>query len=782
MNRTAVAMNEPMLEPTTLEPGPLQRRIDDTLGRVTALVRERIEREGAATVEWFVRQFYANVPPADLANTPDEQLYGAALAMWQAARRRPAGTATVRVYTPRVEQAGWHAQRTIVEIVNDDMPFLVDSVTAELNRRGLTVHLVIHPVLPILRNAAGDITSLFEPGTDAPPGARPESLMHVQVNPVGDPAAQEAIRAGLEAVLTDVRAAVEDWRTIGSRIAESATLTAAARSAMPEGEAEEAAAFLAWMDEDNFTYLGARDYRVTDGDEPDLELIAGSGLGVLRDDGVTVFDGLRHSASLSAEVRDFLRQPRPLLVTKANRDSTVHRPVALDVVLIKRFDADGRIVGERLVVGLFTATAYNASPRDIPILRRKVAQVAARAGFDPLGHDGKALLNILETYPRDELFQIQPAELHDIAIGILHLQERQRLALFVRKDPFERFISALVFVPRDRFDTDLRRTIQTILEDAYRGRCSAFYTQLGDSRLARLHMIVQAGPDGLPPVDLAALEQRLVLASRGWADHLRSALIDANGEERGLALAARYADAFPVGYRDSHSAAQAVFDIGRIEQALAGSGFSINLGRPLEAGEDELHVTIHHVGRPIALSDTLPMLEHMDLRVITEEPFAVTPRGAKHSVWVQDFTVRSATPWPADAADAKRHFQDAFAAVWSGRMEDDGFNRLILRAGLTARDVVVLRAYAKFLKQARFAYAQDTVEATLASHPEIARLIARLFAARFDPKLRQGTGADEAPILEAIDSALDAVTNLDDDRILRRFVTLVRATLRTNAY
>ncbi|WP_429059329.1 NAD-glutamate dehydrogenase [Azospirillum doebereinerae] len=766
------------MESPTAEQDPVRRRIDDALDRVAGLVHERIERNGASTVEWFVHQFYANVPPDDLVRTPDEQLYGAALAMWQTARRRQPGQPALRVYTPRVEQDGWHARRTVVEIVNDDMPFLVDSVTAELHRQGLTVHLVIHPVLPVLRDASGELTSLYEPGADAPIGARPESLMHVQVNPVGDPAALERIRTGLETVLADVRAAVEDWRTIGARVAESAELTRAARNVLPDDGADEATAFLAWMNEDHFTYLGSRDYRIVAGDEPSLELIEGSGLGILRDDAVIVFDGLRHSASLAPEVREFLHQPRPLLVTKSSRPSTVHRPVALDAVLIKRFDAEGRIAGERLVVGLFTASAYNSSPREIPILRRKVADVAARAGFDPQGHDGKALLNILETYPRDELFQIQPAELHDTALGILHLQERQRLALFVRRDPFERFVSGLIFVPRDRFDTDLRRKIQSILEEAFAGTCTAFYTQMGDGALARLHVIVQAGPGGLPTVDVDAVEQRLVQAARGWGDRLRDALIESCGEERGLALAARYAEAFPVGYRDSHSAVQAVFDIARIEQALAGDGFAITLGRALEAEEDERHVTIHHVGRPVALSDTLPMLEHMDLRVITEEPFAVTPAGGKEPVWIHDFTTRSATPWPADASDAKRHFQDGFAAVWDGRMEDDGFNRLILRAGLSGREVTVLRAYAKFLKQARFAYAQDTVEATLAAHPQIARLIARLFAARFDPRHR----SDEAPILDAIDTALDAVTNLDDDRILRRFVTLVRATLRTNAY
>ncbi len=771
------------MEDSVAEQVTMRRRIEDALGRVTGLVQERIDREGAATVDWFVRQFYANVPPDDLVRTPDEQLYGAALAMWQTARRRQPGQAIVRAYTPRVEQAGWHAQRTVVEIVNDDMPFLVDSVTAELHRQGLTVHLVIHPVLPVLRDRDGLLTGLYEPGGDAPAGARAESLMHVQLNPVGDPDALERIRSGLETVLSDVRAAVEDWHAIGARVAESAALTQAARGSLPEGEADEATDFLAWMDEDHFTYLGSRDYRVSPGAEPTLELIEGSGLGILRDDAVIVFEGLRRSASLPAEARAFLNQPRPLLVTKSNRVSTVHRSVALDAVLIKRFDADGRIAGERLVVGLFTASAYNASPRDIPILRRKVADVANRAGFDPQGHDGKALLNILETHPRDELFQIGASDLLDTALGILHLQERQRLALFLRKDPFERFVSTLIYVPRDRFDTDLRRKIQTILEEALAGTCTAFYTQLGDATLARLHVIVQAGPGGIPAVDADALELRLVEAARGWGDRLRDALVEACGEERGLALAARYADAFPVGYRDRHSAAQAVFDITRIETALGGSGFSITLGRPLEADESELHVTIHHVGRPVALSDTLPMLEHMDLRVITEEPFAITPLGARDTVWIHDFTTRSATPWPADAAEAKRNFQDGFGAVWDGRMEDDGFNRLILRAGLTGREVVVLRAYAKFLKQARFAYAQDTVEATLAAHPATARLIARLFAARFDPaNSATASHTDEAALLAAIDGALDAVTNLDDDRILRRFVTLVRATLRTNAY
>ncbi|WP_342760777.1 NAD-glutamate dehydrogenase [Azospirillum thermophilum] len=427
-----------------------------------------------------------------------------------------------------------------------------------------------------------------------------------------------------------------------------------------------------------------------------------------------------------------------------------------------------------------------------------------RAGFDPQGHDGKALLNILETYPRDELFQVGADELFDSALGILHLQERQRLALFVRRDPFERFVSCLIYVPRDRYETNLRRRLQALLEAAYNGTCTSYFTQLSDSTLARLHVIIRTEPGHVPAVDVAELEARLVQAARGWGDRLKDALIEAHGEETGAALLRRYADAFPVGYRDAFTAETALHDIDRIEQTLASRRLAIALFRPLEAEPDELHVKIYHPGRPVPLSDVLPMLEHMDLKIVTEQPYEVTPAGAADGVWIHDFTARTqsgapvgaagtsdAPAAPADAAvdpaRIKQTFQEAFAAVWDGRMEDDGFNRLILRAGLDARAVTVLRAYAKYLRQARFAYAQDTVEATLAAHPRTTRLIVRLFHARFAPNRgdvagEDVAGGDEAALLAAIDAALDAVGNLDEDRILRRFVNLVRATLRTNAF
>ncbi|MGQ9370876.1 NAD-glutamate dehydrogenase [Azospirillum sp. ST 5-10] len=768
---------------------------DELTEAVVRQVRGRLDRDRADMAERFVRAFYANVPPDDIAQAPADQLYGAAVAMWQWGQERRPGTARVRVYNPRIEEHGWSSHRTVVEIVNDDMPFLVDSVTAELNRQGLTVHLVIHPVVRVTRDAAGVLTGLAAADGEAADmkvadgkvadGSQPESFMHVEVGTHTDAETLARVRAGLERVLHDVRVAVADWRPMREHLRESLAEAEAMRRTLPAEEVAEAEAFLRWMDEDHFTFLGYREYRFDDdaeAGEPMLRMVDGSGQGILRDPDYTVFDGLRYFRTLPPDVRDFLRQPRVLMVTKANKTATVHRSTHMDAVLVKRFDAEGRIVGERLTVGLFTSSAYNRSPRDIPFLRRKVSEVFRRAGFDPKSHDGKALLNILENFPRDELFQIGVDELHETALGILHLQERQRLALFIRKDPFERFCSCLVYVPRDRYDTGLRLRIQGILEGALNGTCTGFNTQLAESVLARVHFTIRTEPGAVPDFDAAEIEDRLVQAARDWRDHLRDALVALRGDEAAVRMMARYGDAFPTGYRETFSAEAAVHDIDRVENVLARGPVAINLYRPLEAEPDAVSFKLYHEGRPVPLSDVLPMLEHMDLRVITEMPFEVALADRPHAVWIHDFGTRTQTGRPVDCAQVKDTFQDAFAAVWDGRMEDDGFNRLVLRAGLTARQVTVVRAYAKYLRQARIPYAQDSIEATLAAHPELARLIVRLFEARFDPARQADAAARQAELGEAIARALDGVANLDEDRILRRFVNAVQATLRTNAY
>jgi glutamate dehydrogenase len=747
----------------------------ELIDRAAALAEKRLARPRAAAAAAFIRAFYANVSPDDLLGEEPEGLYCAALSLWNHGQKRTPGEAKVRVFNPRVDEHGWRSPHTVVEVVNDDMPFLVDSVTGELSRDDLTVHLVIHPVVEVTRDAAGQVA---DKGT-----AHDESFMQIRINEQRDPHRLDRIRRDLEGVLGDVRAAVTDWRAMLGKLAGARAELEQEHSPLPAEEIAEAKAFLAWLAEDHFTFLGYRDYNFAgEGDQTTTSIAPGTGLGILADDSVSVFDGLRNTGKLSPEVRYFLNQSRLLMVTKANRKATVHRQVQMDTVGVKRFDAAGKVIGEHLFVGLFTSVAYNRSPREIPILRRKVEACIERAGFDPASHDGKALLHILEGFPRDELFQMSPDELFETALGILHLQERQRIALFARRDPFGRFVSCLVFLPRDRLTTELRLRMQDVLAKAYEGKVSAFYTQVTDANLARLHIVVDTTPGAIPEVDAAEVEARLTEVGRSWTDHLQEALIEAHGEERGLLLLRRYAAAFPVSYRELFAAPAAVFDIERAEEALAACGLAINLYRPIESPASELRLKLYNAGSQLTLSDVLPTLEHMGLRVLSENPFQIQPAGETGSVWLHDFHMETADGAEIDLSNVREVFHESYSRIAAGELEDDGFNKLVLRAHLDWREVSVLRAYAKYLRQAGIAFSQIYMEEALAHNAQIARRLVRLFRALFNPA-KQSTAAERARINEQeILKGLDAVTNLDEDRILRRFLNLVQSTLRTNFF
>ena len=747
----------------------------ETIERAAALAAARLAPDRAAAAERFVRLFFANVSPDDLVGEAPESLYCAALSLWNHGQKRLSNVAKVRVFNPRADEHGWRSPHTVVEIVNDDMPFLVDSVTAELNRGELTVHLVIHPIVKLRRDASGLIVEKGEP--------HDESFMQIRINEQTGADRLEEIRRNLEQVLADVRAAVVDWRAMRAKVDDVVSELDKSPPPLPADEVVEARAFLAWLGDDYFTFLGYREYDFHGADEQaTTSIVPSSGLGILRDDGISVFDGLRNSERLPPDVRYFLHQSRLLMVTKANRRATVHRPVQMDTLGIKRFDASGQVVGERLFVGLFTSSAYNRSPRDIPLLRRKVEDCIARAGFDPASHDGKALIHILDGFPRDELFQMSPDELFETALGILHLQERQRIALFARRDPFERFVSCLVYLPRDRLTTELRLRMQDILAQAYGGKIAAFYTQVTDASLARLHIVIETAPGAIPEVDQADLESRLVEAGRSWTDHLQEAMVEAQGEERGLAKFRRYAAAFPLGYRERFPAEAAVFDIDRTEEALLQGRLAINLYRPIESPANELRLKLYAAGGQLTLSDVLPTLEHMGLRVLSEMPFQLQPADVAGNVWLHDFRMETADGAEVDISAVKDVFHEAYARILAGDMDDDGFNKLVLRARLDWRKVSVLRAYAKYLRQAGIAFSQIYMEEALARNAGIARKIFQLFRALFDPAAQANAAEMAKTIEQVIMKALDKVTNLDEDRILRRFLNLVLATQRTNFF
>ena len=758
----------------------IDQRKDEAVGQAGALALRTVPGKGGEAAERFLRQFYAAVAPEDVADMSPESLTGSALALWRLAQSRPAKQAKVRVYNPRLADHGWTCGHTVVEIVNDDMPFLVDSVAGWISQKGLGLHQVIHPIIRVKRDGKGELTELL--ASDSQDG-QPESIMHLEIDSQGGAAELAEIEASLQAALADVRAAVEDWPAM--RVRAAAILDGLDNApGVPEDELAEARAFLGWLDANHFTYLGYREYAFGgDVAEPGLgRVVEGSGLGVLRDHDAAIFHPTTEAAALPPDMRALVRAPNVLMIAKANKRSTVHRPVHFDTIGIKRYDAKGKVVGEYRFVGLFTSDIYNLSPRLIPLLRRKVANVMSRSKLAPASHDGKALQHILETFPRDELFQIGEEDLTEISLGILRLQDRARVALFVRRDPFERFLSCLVFAPRDRFDTDLRLKFQDILCRELHGTVSAFYTQIGDSPLARLHVIVKTRPGAVPDYDRADIEAKLARAMRAWRDDLRVALVAERGEDAGLELLKVYGDAFPSAYRESIPASHAVADIAKVEAARASKTLGLNLYRPIAAADDMVRFKIYNAGDAVPLSDVLPMLENMGFKVIDEQPYRVELTGDADSVWIHDFGMQARAGANVHLDALKPLFEAAFARLWAGDMEDDGFNKLILLAGLGWRDVTVVRAVAKYLRQAGMPFSQSYMETTFASNPAFARLLADLFAARFDPKDRQHAESCEVALKVAYEEALDKVASLDEDRILCRFLNAVLSMLRTNFY
>jgi glutamate dehydrogenase len=745
-------------------------RIDD----VAKLVASRIPPEQRATLQAFVARYYGQVDPEDIDERQPADLYGAALSHWNFARRRGPGVARVRVFNPSIEEHGWQSTHTIVEIVNDDMPFLVDSVGMEINRHGLTLHLVIHPIMPIERAADGTLVGLADDGTKS---GRLESFIHVEVDRTADPAALDALAVDIGRVLDDVRAAVDDWPKMQERARTIAASVEKAPPPLPADELAEGIAFIRWLADNHFTFLGYRCHDlVSIGGDDALQIVPGSSLGILRE--ARSKDVATRFAALPPDVKAYARRPELLVITKSVSRSTVHRPGFLDYIAIKRFDASGEVRGEDRFLGLFTSAAYSAKPADIPLLRHKTSNVIRRASFPQGGHAEKALINILDNYPRDELFQTGEDDLLRIATGILHLGDRQRFRLFVRRDPFERFVTCLIYAPRENYTTEMRQKWQAILLQAFNGTSSDFNVHLSESPLARVMITVRTTPGRIPAYDVREVEARLVAAARRWEDDLRDALNQGLGEARGNVLLRQFGAAFPAGYREDFAARAAVADIEMMDRLTPQAPLAMSLYRPLEAPPGAMRFKLFRLGGPVTLSDSLPMLERMGLKVLDERPYRIVPAG-REPIWMHDLGMLAAgTDTEVEIDALHRVFEDAFGRVFRGDVENDDFNRLVVAARLPAAEIVILRAYAKYLRQIGFPLSQAFIESTLAAHADVAVLLIELFKLRFDPDAGPGTGAAEH--VQAIERALEGVANLSEDRVLRQYLALVMATLRTN--
>ena len=761
----------------------LDKSKSELLGSVCAYAATRAAKvPDGIDVETLLTSFYRHVAPEDLLEREAPDLYGAVVAQLRLAADRPQGTAAVRVFTPSVSSHGWSAGgHTVVEVVTDDMPFLVDSVSMALTESQHDIHLVVHPQFVVRRDLSGALLEVRDEqaATEAHDVAR-ESWMHVEVDRVpGDQLA--VVQEQLVKVLTDVREAVEDWAKMHAQVDRLVAEVEADPPPLPPREVEEGVALLRWLGEDHFTFLGYRQYalRTEDGEET-LVAVPGTGFGILRADPTA-------PRVLPPEVASRARDKTLLVLAKANSRATVHRPVFLDYIGVKKFDDRGEVVGERRFLGLFSSAAYTESVRRIPVLRDKAAQAMATVGLDPTSHAGKALMDVLETYPRDELFQTSLEQLVPIVSQVMHARDRRQLRLFLRRDVYGRFLSCLVYLPRDRYNTAVRERIAAILSRELGGASVEYTAYVGDSFSARLHFVVRP-PEGelVREPDEADLERRCAEAARSWRDDFASAVLSAYGEERGRGLVRTYAAAFPEAYKEDYPAHSGAVDIGRLEQIDGDEGFALSLFEDVAAPQGDARLKFYRVGSPLSLSQVLPILSEMGVEVVDERPYQL--EGLARESWIYDFGLRHERPLTDDVREL---FQDTVAAVWNGRCESDGFNALVLAAGLSWRQVTVLRAYAKYMRQGGTPFAQDYIEGALLGNVEITRHLVRLFEARFDPGRVGRSGGDipadsEARVAQCADleerilRGLDEVTSLDRDRILRSYLTGIKATLRTS--
>ncbi len=730
----------------------------------------------------FVRDLFGRVPPEDLALYSPEAIGSLALSARRhfAVARQPGDPANIRLEDVRLEREGRLHDLTILDIVNDNRPFLLDSTLAALNGFGLTPLLVAHPILAIEREESGALRRVVgETTADTHSHLPRESFIHIHLERLDDEDLRARLIEELRRVYADVAVVGGDQDAMRALLDRLIADEGRNHASLRAREAQEARAFLTWLRDGHFTLLGMRGHLLEGCAETELGTAA---LGLLRDPSVEVLRVGQSLVDITPEIAAFMKEPLALIVTKASSRSRVHRSAHLDYIAVKHFTEDGTLTGELRIVGLFDAAAYTSSVRDVPYLRRKVEEVVARAGFDPTSHSGRTLIDVLETYPRDDLFQIEVGRLHRFALAIMNLAERPRIRVLARLDHFGRFVSLLVYVPKDHYDTNVRAGIGAYLAQAFGGRLSVAYPDFPDGPLARTHYIVGFYEKETRERDPATLEAGVAAIVRTWSDGLREALTEAVAGEPGRTLARRYANAFSDSYRENFSPSVAVADIAILDRLSESAPRAVDLVRREGDSESQVRLKVFSQGSSLSLSDRVPGLENLGFRVGNERTYRIALPGFDATVWLHDMLLERATGAPIDVAAVEKPLEAALLALSDGLAESDGYNRLILEAGLDWREAALLRGLGRYLRQVRISYGQDYLAQTLSRHGAIAAKIVDLFRIRFDPALQGDRAALQAALREAIENDLSAVTSLDDDRILRRFVNLVEAAVRTNYF
>ncbi|HET9032003.1 MAG TPA: NAD-glutamate dehydrogenase domain-containing protein [Dokdonella sp.] len=788
------------------------QRLEPILSQISDQAGASRQRETQA----FAAHFFRHVPADDIGARDAGEWARIAQFMFEFVRQRKPHAAKIRVFNPQLAEEGFESSHTMIAVGTDDMPFLVDSVSMAINHAGLMTHAVIHPIFCVARDPGGHVLSF---GDEQSGEGEAESIMLFEVERISDAEEIESLRKNIVAAVDDVRASVRDWPQMKAKMLAIADELPTLNVHFDKGSLDEAQEFLKWIADDHFTFLGFREYHVVnENGEEVLKAVADSGLGIMRAEGLG--KSVRSLSTLAASGLDKSGSVGALILTKTNARSRVHRPGHMDYLSVLGFNEAGKPVIEKRFLGLLTSSAYMTPPREVPLLRNNYETIIKRSGLKRDSHSGKALRHILDTLPRDELFQCSTNELYDIAMAVLDLRERARSRLFIRQDRYGRFFSVLAYVPRDRFNTDVRERIEAMLTKQFEAERIDSTVLLDESPLARVHMIVRPKKGASVKWDVAELEARIVEIVRNWQDDLREILVREHGEERGGKLASRYGKALPAGYIEKVTPQNAAADVVLAAAIADAEDIQFNL-YPSQQHEGVLHFKVFRLGADITLSEVIPLLENLGLSVLTENLYEI--KGENDAITIQDILVRPVN-LAFDLDNVRELFQQAFERVWRGDAENDGFNKLVLAAQLNWRQVSILRGYCKYLLQTGVTFSQSYMEQTLANYPDIAGLLVELFEAKFDPRRLDGgaeaiesarshlrdeletlvpqSSLDENPgliddliacrdqdreiqigvILGTIQSLLGRVASLDEDRILRGFSAVIRATLRTNFY
>ncbi len=753
------------------------------LKNVAQLIKKKVPQDTADLVEQFATLLYGNISSLDLSNRNDSDMYGATLSLWSTLNEHTDGTPVIHVFNPSVSKNGWKSSHTIIEVIVKDMPFLVDSIRIALNRLGLSPHLMLNSPLKLVRGENKNITQLASNVDTNIIATSEETIFFIEIDRQSTKEELDTIKNELLSVVEDITLTVNDWQPMLQQFNNVIDDIKKAKLPGSKKAKEDTVEFLSWLASNHFTLMGYRSYDVTavQGDIK-LEANLNSSLGLMKNSSGTEN---RLISSLNESGREVALGENHLILTKTNKRSRVHRPAHLDYIGIKRFDAKGNVIGEERFIGLFGSAYYTNSALDLPLIKSKVKDVCDSSGFAKGSHAYKALINILETYPRDEILQSNINELLQNVLGILQMQERDYCGLFVRRDAFNRFYSCMVYVPRERYNTELRVETQRLLQEAFGSDEEVeFTTYFSESVQARTHYIVKV-KSTKADINVKEIEKNLNEAARSWDDKLVSALVANKGEVAAKALSRKYSY-FPQAYKDEVLPGSAIVDIEKLEGVNFSDGLEMLFYQPLEEkkGSRYVKLKLFHKGNPIHLSDVLPILENFGLRVIGESPYAIKTTDGE-TYWILDFSMLINGESDFNVYTVRTLFQDAFAKVWQGDLEDDGFNRLVLGAGLEGRSVSILRAFAKYDRQIGGRFSQSYIEDTFARYPNIAQLLINLFLQRFDPHNKSTDSVKDkahTKIMDSIESSLDNVANLDDDRIIRRFVEMISATIRTNYF